>query len=110
MPQINDASEAFAAIHERFDANKAAGVDGSIQLDLAGEGGGKWALMIANGVCEVIEGGVESPTTTLSMSAENFADMVNGNLNAMAAFMQGKIKLQGDMGLAMKFQTIFNIG
>jgi putative sterol carrier protein len=109
MPQIKDASEAFASIQEQFDASKAAGVEGSIQFDLTGAGGGSWALEIAKGKCEVIAGGVASPTTALNMSAEDFVDMVNGDLNAMAAFMQGKIKLQGDMGLAMKFQTIFGI-
>jgi putative sterol carrier protein len=109
MPQINSPSEAFSLIGEQFDASKAEGIDGTIQLDLSGETGGKWALHITGGACEVIEGGVESPTTTLSMSAEDFVGMVNGDVNAMTAFMQGKIKLQGDMGLAMKFQTIFDI-
>jgi putative sterol carrier protein len=109
MPQINNASEAFALITDNFDASKAAGVDGSILLDLAGEGGGQWAIKIAGGACEVIEGGVESPTTRLSMNAEDFVGMVNGTVNVMAAFMQGKIKLEGDMGLAMKFQSIFGL-
>ena len=109
MPQVSSASEAFASIQESFDASKAAGAAGTILFDLSGEGGGKWAVKIAEGACELIEGGIESPTTTLSMSAEDFVGMVNGTVNAMAAFMQGKIKLQGDMGLAMKFQTIFGI-
>ena len=109
MPEISNANEAFALIQERFDPGKAAGVDGSIQFDLTGEGGGKWAVKIAGGTCELFEGGVESPTSTLVMSAEDFVGMVNGTVNAMAAFMQGRIKLQGDMGLAMKFQTIFGI-
>jgi putative sterol carrier protein len=43
------------------------------------------------------------------MSAEDFVGMVNGTVNVMAAFMQGKIKLEGDMGLAMKFQSIFGL-
>ena len=109
MPQISSASEAFALIGEQFDAGKAAGVTGSILFDLSGEGGGKWTLDIGDGAYSVAEGGVESPTTTLLMSDEDFVGMVNGTVNAMAAFMQGKIKLQGDMGLAMKFQTIFGI-
>jgi putative sterol carrier protein len=109
MPQISTPGEAFAQMRERFDAGKAAGVDGTIQLDLSGEGGGKWAIKISGGGFEIIEGGVEAPTTTLSMSAADFVGMANGTVNAMAAFMQGKIKLQGDMGLAMKFQSIFGI-
>lgn len=109
MPQVTSPSEAFDLIQEGFDASKAQGVTGTILFDLSGEYGGKWAVNIAEGACEVVEGGVDSPTTTLLMSAEDFVGMVNGTLNAMAAFMQGKIKLQGDMSLAMKFQTIFGI-
>jgi putative sterol carrier protein len=109
MPQISSASEAFALIQENFDASKAAGIDATIQLDLTGEGGGTWALKIKEGQCEVIEGGVDAPTTTLTMSAQDYVGMLNGEINAMAAFMQGKIKLQGDMGLAIKFQNIFGI-
>jgi putative sterol carrier protein len=109
MPQVSSAKEAFDFMEERFDAGKAAGVNGSILLDLTGEGGGKWVIKISDGDYKVVEGGIESPTTTLTMSAENFLGMVNGTVNAMAAFMQGKIKLQGDMGLAMRFQTIFGI-
>ncbi len=109
MPQVSNPSEAFGLIQERFDAGKAAGVNGSIMFDLTGDGGGQWTVKIADGTCEVVEGGVPSPTTTLTMSADDFVGMVNGSVNAMAAFMQGKIKLKGDMGLAMKFQTIFGI-
>ena len=109
MPQITNASEAFTNMGQRFDAGKAAGVSGSIQFDLTGEGGGKWGVKIGGGTYELIEGGVPSPTTTLTMSTSDFLSMVNGTLNAMAAFMQGRIKLQGDMGLAMRFQTMFGI-
>jgi putative sterol carrier protein len=28
-------------------------------------------------------------------------------MNAMQAFMSGKIKIEGDMGMAMKLQTMF---
>jgi putative sterol carrier protein len=109
MPQVGSVKEAFDFMGERFNADKAAGVSGSVLLDLTGEGGGKWAIKISDGGYELVEGGLESPTTTLTMSAQDFLGMVNGTVNAMAAFMQGKIKLQGDMGLAMKFQTIFGI-
>jgi putative sterol carrier protein len=109
MPQVNSASEAFALMGDRFDANKAAGVNGTIQMVLTGEGGGTWGIKIADGSFEVVEGSVDSPTTTLTMTGDDFVGLVNGTVNAMAAFMQGKIKLQGDMGLAMKFQSIFSI-
>ena len=38
------------------------------------------------------------------------AALVNGDLNAMAAFMQGKVKVKGEMALALKLQSIFGMG
>lgn len=105
MPQYSSASEAFAAIKTELDPAQTAGTSGTIQFDLSGEGGGQWALALADGSFEVLEGSVESPTTTISMSADDYVSMMNGELNAMAAFMQGKIKMQGDMGLALKLQS-----
>jgi len=42
------------------------------------------------------------------MSANDFLSMVDGKLNPTAAFMSGKLKLKGDMGLAMKLQSIIS--
>jgi putative sterol carrier protein len=105
MPNYSSVAEAFAAMKE-LDPAQTAGMSGSIQFDLSGEGGGQWAIKLGDGSFEIVEGGVESPTTTISMSAEDYVKMMNGELNAMAAFMQGKIKVSGDMGLAMKLQSL----
>ncbi len=39
---------------------------------------------------------------TISMSAEDFGELIAGRLQPTAAFMQGKMRVDGDMGLAMK--------
>ncbi len=43
---------------------------------------------------------------TLSMAAQDLVAISTGQLNAVAAFMQGKIKVSGDMSLAMRLQSI----
>jgi acyl-CoA dehydrogenase len=40
------------------------------------------------------------------MDAQDLVALANGELNAMSAFMQGKIKVSGDMSLAMRLQSI----
>ena len=40
------------------------------------------------------------------MSASDFVDMTTGKLNPPMAFMSGKLKIAGDMGVAMKLQQV----
>ena len=40
------------------------------------------------------------------MAFADFDDMINGKLDGMTAFMTGKLKIEGDMGVAMKLQSI----
>lgn len=42
----------------------------------------------------------------VKISPENFNALVKGDLNPMMAMMSGKIKIKGDMGLAMKLQSL----
>jgi putative sterol carrier protein len=43
---------------------------------------------------------------TISMSMENFEKMATGDLDPTAAFMSGKLKVAGDMSIAMKLGTV----
>lgn len=107
MSQISNPSEAFEVVANQFDAERARGVVGTVQLEVSGEG--KWAVEIADGTYNLVDGGVDTPTTTLRMNREDFLGIVNGTLKVMDAFLQGRISLQGDMDLALKFQSIFGL-
>jgi putative sterol carrier protein len=43
---------------------------------------------------------------TLVTSLDNFNSLMNGNLNPMMAVMTGKLKIEGDMGVAMKLTSL----
>jgi len=43
----------------------------------------------------------------MTMAAQDYVDMISGKLNGQMAFMSGKLKIAGDMGLAMKMQSLF---
>jgi putative sterol carrier protein len=104
------ASELFEKMPGNFKPEVAGDLDAVIQFDLTGHGGGTWTATIAHGKCEVSQGPAEDPTLTLTMDAGEYLAMCRGELNAVSAFMRQKIKIRGDVGLAMKLQSLFGIG
>jgi putative sterol carrier protein len=44
--------------------------------------------------------------TTIKVKLQDFVDMADGKLDATAAFMQGKLRVEGDMGVAMQLQSV----
>ena len=45
---------------------------------------------------------------TISVSFDDFKALSEGKLDPTMAFMQGKLKVAGDMGVAMKLQSLFS--
>ena len=101
-------SKIFENMPDAFNAEKAGDLDATVQFDLSGEGGGTWYVVVADGTCEVNEGEMESPTATIRMEASDYAALVAGELDAMSAFMQQKIRVEGDLNTVMKFQNLFD--
>lgn len=102
---VTTVQEVFEHV-SRVDPERIQGIDGVVLFDLSGEGGGKWTLTLADGEAKLEEGETIPPSMTLSMDVQDFVAMANGELNAVGAFMQGKIKISGDMSLAMRLQSI----
>jgi putative sterol carrier protein len=99
--------EAFAGMPANFKSDKAAGMKAVYQWDITGEGGGKWYAEIADGKCAVSEGAHASPNITITVASKDWLDILNGKLDGQMAFMSGKLKVKGDMSLAMKLKTLF---
>lgn len=104
MPTVK---ETFDLMQSRFKPEKAAGVNAVIQYEITGEGGGSWCVTVRDGTCTVTSGTAPNPTLTLTMAGQDWLDMLAGKLSGQMAFMSGKLKLKGDMGLAMKLAGIF---
>ena len=59
-------------------------------------------VLDAKQVPNVISEGDADAQCTMVISVENFMEMAEGKLDGTMAFMSGKLKIQGDMGIAMK--------
>jgi len=68
---------------------------------------GKWYLDLKNGTGSCGAGEApSSPDVTMSLKDTDFTKMFTGKLKPTTAFMTGKLKLQGDMGKAMKLEKL----
>jgi len=108
MSVADDLNEVLEKMPDALVPEKADGVNAIIQLNLSGEGNGDWYMTIANGQMVVNEGQVASPDVNLAMEASDFVDITKGDGNPMTLFMTGKIRVQGNISIAMKFQDLFD--
>lgn len=67
---------------------------------------GYWVINAKEGKGKVTYNGTEKPDVTFMVSDEDVVDLISGKLNPQKAFFQGKIKIQGNMGLAMKLTDL----
>lgn len=89
---------AVAALNKKLGG---AGFDGLAKFEIDGEG----AIIIdADGA----RAGDDAADVTLSANAETFQAILEGDQNPTAAFMTGKLKVDGDMGLAMKLAGVLS--
>ncbi len=89
---------AVAALSQKLGGSR---FDGSAKFEIEGEG----AVMVdGGGVREALDG--EAADVTMTADADVFQEIMSGDLNPTSAFMSGKLKLDGDMGTAMKLGGI----
>ncbi len=89
-------SAAVAALTEKLGAD---GFEGSAKFEIEGEG----AIVIdADGV----RASDDETDVTLTADVDTFQSILEGELNPTAAFMSGKLSVDGDMGQAMKLGSV----
>jgi len=76
------------------------------QFEIGGDGGGSWSVDLTTPGGAIASGAAPGARCTVRMTGADFLAIVNGKLNPQMAFMSGKLKIQGDMGLALKLQQI----
>ncbi|SDI53768.1 SCP2 sterol-binding domain-containing protein [Lutimaribacter saemankumensis] len=87
---------AVAALNDKLGS---ADFDGSAKFVIEGEGA---VVVDASGA----RASDEDTDVTLTADADTFESMMTGDLNPTAAFMSGKLSVDGDMGMAMKLGSI----
>ena len=92
----------LSAIQERAAQRPALG--NSLKFDL----GDKQIFINGKGAANEVSTENAAADCTIRISEENFSALINGDLNPMGAFMSGKIKVDGDMSVALKLQSLLS--
>lgn len=92
-----------------FLPDKAVDVEAVIQYHLTGEEAGDWVVKIGDGKCEVEQGTTENATMTLRADSQDYKDIILGKLDPMTAFMQQKVKLTGNLNMALGLTKYFKL-
>ena len=107
------AADIFNNIGENIAKNpeKAKSVNSVFAFDITGDGGGQWTIDLRESAEApyVTEGASDDANVTITMAASDWEGIIGGSVNPMQAFMMGKIKVSGDMGLAMKLQNVLSL-
>ncbi|MGD2105324.1 MAG: SCP2 sterol-binding domain-containing protein [Anaerolineae bacterium] len=107
MPNLIDVRKALNSLSGSKDVKKLEGMDVTILFDTKGDTGGLWTVDVDDGEISIEEGEVGSPDVTVEATSEDLVALMKGDLNPMAAFMQGRLKVKGDMSVAMQIQKLF---
>ena len=99
--------ESLKEMYKSFKPEVAGNLSAIYVFDISGSDGGKWTLNIKDGKCELTQGTSSSPSVTISIVDQDWLAIQKGKLNSQMAFMMGKLRVAGDMGLAMKLQSMF---
>ena len=105
---VDTPKEGIEAMAKTFDSAAAAGWTVTIEMDIQGDQ--KYTINIVDQKLDWKEGAADKADLVITISKEDWMAISNGQLNAVAAFMSGKLKSQGDMSHLMKLQSVFKLG
>ncbi|MCP4503120.1 MAG: SCP2 sterol-binding domain-containing protein [Deltaproteobacteria bacterium] len=106
---MSEVAKVFEEMNGNMTAEKAEKINSTYLFDIAGEG--KWFADLTKSdgpwIAEAADDAEAKCTLTIA-KGEDWVAIASGKMNATAAFMQGKLKVKGDMSLAMKLQGLLS--
>ncbi len=97
------AREFFADLQGRADPSRVGDLSASFRFDI--EDAGSWHVDVENGAVTVTES-QESADCVIATDEETFLAVVGNEQSPMGAYMTGKIRVEGDTGLALRLKDL----
>src|SRR5690625_753546 len=76
-------------------------------FEITGDDPGNYTIKFENGNAEITGGLNDNADCTLTMGVDFFKQLIQGKANATTAFMTGRLKVKGNIGLALKLESAF---
>ncbi len=93
-----------------FDPSAAEGLEATLQFEVSGDEPGTYHLDINRGVCTFHEGPVDDATLTIRTPSDVWQRIGSGELSGRDALMQDLYEVEGDAGLLMRMDSLFQRG
>ena len=104
IESVQDYFERVVPARLEGDPESAQSIGATYQFHVTGDNGGDWVIDFkAPQVRNETDDGADC---TVTVSDADFLGILNGSINPVQAFMMGKIKIGGNMSLAMKLQQV----
>jgi putative sterol carrier protein len=108
MSIFESVGQALESLPRTVDSQKLAGMSTIAHFQVSGIENTDWTVSVDDGDVDVTQGAPLSADLTVMVASEDLLAMFNGALNPVAAFMQGRIKVEGDIMQAMRLQALFS--
>jgi putative sterol carrier protein len=105
---MSTVNQVFEEMGQRLTPEKAQKINASYLFDIGGDGGGKWHVDLTKPTQWITQEDSPAQCTITIAKAEDWVSIASGKMNPTMAFMQGKIKVKGDMSLALKLQSLLS--
>jgi len=98
---------AVAWLRAHFRPERAGALSVVYQLELSGDGGGSIAICVDGGRARIQGGAAEAADVRLVLPARDYFGVLAGRENADLLYMAGRLRIEGDLSLAMKLRALF---
>jgi len=107
---MSELEQLFSQMNTRLTADKAKKINASYCFHIGGSGGETWLVDLTKDSNWVSRGTANSEAQCIISidKPEDWMALAAGKMNPAMAFMQGKVKVKGNMALALKLQSLIS--
>lgn len=105
--QFEKVSDVFSRMPDLFDPEQADGVKETYHFHITGEKDEHWSVAVSDNTCRVAPGRHENPTISITVSGDNWLDLVNGRTDGQTLLMNGQLKAEGNILAAALIKKLF---